>query len=188
LALERIRALPGVAAASMTCCIPLQGGLGLPFNIVGRTNEGPFTGGAGVTSPSRATSIRSRSRWSAAARSTIPTPLRPARHHHQRALAKQFWKDGADPLADQMLVAGGAMREFRRAVRQIVGIVADVRAGSIAQDPGPMMFVPIAQMPDTANAQIQGMTPMGWVIRTSADRERSRSRSRTSFARRRARP
>ena len=69
-----------------------------------------------------------------------------------------------------MLVAGGAMREFTgEPVRQIVGIVADVRAGSIAQDPGPMMFVPIAQMPDTANAQIQGMTPMGWVVRTSAD-------------------
>ena len=69
-----------------------------------------------------------------------------------------------------MLVAGGAMREFSgEPVRQIVGIVADVRAGSIAQDPGPMMFVPIAQMPDTANAQIQGMTPMGWVIRTSAE-------------------
>ncbi|HEX7236255.1 MAG TPA: ABC transporter permease, partial [Gammaproteobacteria bacterium] len=48
LALERIRGLPGVAAASMTCCVPLQGGLFLPFNIVGRTNEGPFTGGAGV--------------------------------------------------------------------------------------------------------------------------------------------
>jgi ABC-type antimicrobial peptide transport system permease subunit len=32
-----------------------------------------------------------------------------------------------------------------------------------------MMFVPIAQMPDTANAQIQGMTPMGWVVRTNAE-------------------
>ena len=69
-----------------------------------------------------------------------------------------------------MLVAGGAMREFQgEPVRQVIGIVADVRAGSIAQDPGPMMFVPIAQMPDTANAQIQGMGPMGWVIRTSAE-------------------
>src|SRR5688572_9722337 len=171
LALERIRALPGVAAASMTCCIPLQGGLGLPFNIVGRTNEGPFTGGAGVHyavagyfNTFEIKVVRGRAFNESDTASSPPVII------INEALAKQFWKDGADPLADQMLVAGGAMREFTgEPVRQIIGIVADVRAGSIAQDPGPMMFVPIAQMPDTANAQIQGMTPMGWVIRTSAD-------------------
>ena len=171
LALERIRALPGVAAASMTCCIPLQGGLGLPFNIVGRTNEGPFTGGAGVHfavagyfDTFEIKVVRGRAFNESDTASSPPVII------VNEALAKQFWKDGADPLADQMLVAGGAMREFTgEPVRQIIGIVADVRAGSIAQDPGPMMFVPIAQMPDTANAQIQGMTPMGWVVRTSAD-------------------
>ena len=48
LALERIRSIPGVAQATATCCVPLQGGYGLPFNIIGRTNEGPFTGSAGI--------------------------------------------------------------------------------------------------------------------------------------------
>ncbi|HWN38033.1 MAG TPA: ABC transporter permease [Gammaproteobacteria bacterium] len=171
LALERIRALPGVAAASMTCCIPLQGALGLPFNIVGRTNEGPFTGGAGVHfavagyfDTFEIKVVRGRAFNDSDTASSPPVII------INESFAKQFWKDGADPLADQMLVAGGAMREFQgEPVRQIVGIVADVRAGNIAQDPGPMMFVPIAQMPDTANAQIQGMTPMGWVIRTSAE-------------------
>jgi predicted permease len=171
LALERIRALPGVAAASMTCCIPLQGGLGLPFNIVGRTNEGPFTGGAGVHfavagyfDTFEIKVVRGRAFNESDTASSPPVII------INEALAKQFWKDGADPLADQMLVAGGAMREFTgEPVRQIIGIVADVRAGNIAQDPGPTMFVPIAQMPNTANAQIQGMTPMGWVIRTSAE-------------------
>src|SRR5690606_9753390 len=47
-ALDRIRAMPGVTAATATCCVPLQGGYGLPFDIVGRANEGPFTGGSGV--------------------------------------------------------------------------------------------------------------------------------------------
>ena len=46
--LERIRALPGVVAASATCCVPLQGGYGLPFNIVGKPPaQGPFTGNGG---------------------------------------------------------------------------------------------------------------------------------------------
>ena len=44
----RLRALPGVELASATCCIPLEGGYGLPFNIVGRPLEknAPVTGGA----------------------------------------------------------------------------------------------------------------------------------------------
>ena len=28
---ERLQAVPGVVAASATCCVPLQGGYGLPF-------------------------------------------------------------------------------------------------------------------------------------------------------------
>ena len=42
---ERLRAVPGVINASATCCVPLQGGYGLPFKIVGRKSDGPFDGG-----------------------------------------------------------------------------------------------------------------------------------------------
>src|SRR5262249_8451064 len=47
----RLRTIPGVVDASATCCVPLQGGYGLPFRIVGRPleadSQGPFHGGAG---------------------------------------------------------------------------------------------------------------------------------------------
>src|SRR6185503_10316827 len=46
-----LRTIPGVVGASATCCVPLQGGYGLPFRIVGRPlaadSRGPFHGGAG---------------------------------------------------------------------------------------------------------------------------------------------
>jgi len=43
---ERLGAIPGVERASATCCVPLQGGYGLPFVIAGRPLEnGPFHGG-----------------------------------------------------------------------------------------------------------------------------------------------
>jgi predicted permease len=170
LALERIRAIPGVATGSMTCCVPLQGGLGLPFNIIGRTNEGPFTGGSGVHfavpgyfETFEIPVVRGR------AFSVTDTASAPPVIMINEALAKQFWPD-SDPLADQMWVGGGRMRELtNEPVRQIIGIVGDVRAGSIAQNPGPMMFVPIAQMPESLNAQLQGMGPMGWVVRTDVE-------------------
>ena len=45
---ERLNAVPGVTATAAACCLPLQGGFGLPFNIVGRANgNNPNTGGAG---------------------------------------------------------------------------------------------------------------------------------------------
>ncbi len=45
---ERLRAVPGVTEASATCCIPLEGGFGLPFVIVGRPlSDGPYHGGGG---------------------------------------------------------------------------------------------------------------------------------------------
>jgi len=44
---ERVRSVPGVEAAGSTCCLPLEGGFGLPFLIVGRPADGPFHGGGG---------------------------------------------------------------------------------------------------------------------------------------------
>src|SRR4029077_13399149 len=34
--IERLRSVPGVEVASATCCVPLEGGYGLPFIIAGR--------------------------------------------------------------------------------------------------------------------------------------------------------
>ena len=172
LVLERIRQIPGVAAASMTCCVPLQGGYGLPFNVVGRTNEGPFTGNGGVhvSVPGffdtfEIPVVRGR------AFNDTDTATGPPVMIINQAMADQFWPNGGDPLADRILMGGGAanMKELAtEPVRQIIGVVGDIRNGSIAQDPGPIMYLPFAQMPDPLNALMQGSGPMGWVIRTSA--------------------
>ena len=46
---EQLKTLPGVVDVSATCCVPLTGGYGLPFIIVGRPVQGPgpFHGGGG---------------------------------------------------------------------------------------------------------------------------------------------
>jgi putative ABC transport system permease protein len=170
LALERIRQVPGVEAATMTCCVPLQGGYGLPFNIIGRTNEGPFTGGGGVHAAVpgyfdtfEIPVIRGRAFNETDTGSAPPVMI------VNQAMANQFWPNGGDPLADQILMGGGAanMRELAtEPVRQIIGIVGDVRNGSIANDPGPVMYLPQAQLPDGLNALMQSSGAMGWVVRT----------------------
>ncbi|HEX3985937.1 MAG TPA: ABC transporter permease [Acidobacteriaceae bacterium] len=37
---DRLNAIPGIEASAFTCCLPLEGGYGLPFNILGRPPEG----------------------------------------------------------------------------------------------------------------------------------------------------
>jgi len=59
------------------------------------------------------------------------------------------------------------MREFAtEQPRQIVGIVSDIRDGGLNSDPGPIMYVPQAQLPDAANALNVRITPIAWVVRT----------------------
>ncbi len=59
------------------------------------------------------------------------------------------------------------MKEFKdEPERQIVGVVGDVRDGSLNSDPGPTMYIPQAQVPDPVNALNVRISTMAWVVRT----------------------
>jgi putative ABC transport system permease protein len=168
---ERLRAVPGVETASATCCVPLQGGFGLPFLIVGRPlNDGPFHGGGTwmTISPGyfdvfripvkRGRSFNDRDTSSAAAVVII-----------NEAMARQYWRD-ADPLNDRLVIGRGVMREFAgERERQIIGIVGDTRDGGLNSEPGPAMYIPQAQVPDAVNALNVRISPIAWVVRTKAE-------------------
>ena len=168
---ERLKAVPGVVEASATCCVPLQGGYGLPFRIVGRPlaadSQGPYHGGAG---------------WATISPGyfeVFKIPVKRGRTFNDRdtaasakvviineAMAKQYWPN-ADPLADKLLIGQGVMREFAAETdRQIVGVVADTKAGGLDSDPQPQMWIPQAQVPDLANALNVSLTPIAWIVRT----------------------
>jgi predicted permease len=172
IALERIRSIAGVTAATATCCVPLQDDPNLPFNIVGRVNDqGPFTGGAGFV-------IGTSGYFE-----TLQIPVLRGRAFNDRdtaaappvaiinqAFAKEFWAEGADPLSDRILIGGAIMRELaEEPARQIIGIVGDVRANSLGSDPGPAMYVPQPQIPDAFNAFVVASVPMTWVVRTRGE-------------------
>jgi putative ABC transport system permease protein len=169
---DRLNALPGVELASATCCIPLQGGYGLPFTIVGRPlQDGPYHGGGSwyTVSPGYF--------------EVFKIPVKRGRTFTIRdqgpgqqvviineSMAKKYWKDGADPLNDRIVVGKGVMREFEsEQPRQIVGVVADSRDAGLNQDPDPTMFTPQTQMSDLANALNVRLSPVAWVIRTRGE-------------------
>src|SRR5262249_43516210 len=85
------------------------------------------------------------------------------------AMAKRFWKDG-DPLRDRITIGRGIGKALEDAtVRQIVGIVGDVRDRALANDPEPRMYVPQAQLPDTLGGQTLRIVPNAWAIRTQKE-------------------
>jgi putative ABC transport system permease protein len=164
----RLNALPGVEVASAACCVPLQGGYGLPFNIVGKpSGKGPWMGGGdwvtvspGYFAVFKIPVIRGRAFTEQDNAGGPPVVI------INEAMAKLYWKKG-DPLSDRLTIGRGVMKEFAAEPdRQIIGVVADSRDDGLNQDPQPKMFIPQGQVPDLANALNMRLSPTSWVIRT----------------------
>jgi predicted permease len=169
--LDKLRAIPGVEAATATCCVPLEGGYGLPFRIIGRPlDKGPFHGGGAwlTLSPGYFDVFKMKMKRGRAF-TDRDDALAPAVVIINEAMARQFWKD-KDPLADRIMIGGGIMKELAaERERQIIGVVNDVRDGGLNNDPQPHMYVPNAQVPDALNALNVRITPVAWVVRTTTD-------------------
>jgi len=168
---ERLRTVPGVEVASATCCVPLEGGYGLQFQIVGRPLEqGRFHGGGAwlTISPGYFDVFRipvKRGR----AFTDRDTAAGPPVVIINEAMARQFWKDG-DPLSERLIIGRGIMREFAtEPERQVIGIVGDVRGGGLNNEPGPTMYIPQGQVPDAVNALNMRISTMKWVVRTRTE-------------------
>jgi predicted permease len=169
---DRLTALPGVTDAAATCCLPLEGGFGLGFNIVGRPNgKNPITGGAGYDTVS----------WGYFNAFKIPL-LRGRMFTEQdngsapgvviinEALAKQFWPKGkGDPLKDRLEIGPGMGPNFKEQPRQIIGIVGDTRVRALDRQPDPMMYTPIAQMPDGMTALNSRIAPLMWIVHSQVE-------------------
>ncbi len=170
--LERIRALPGVVAATAACCVPLENGFALPFNVAGGRSPG-FGGTAGWADIApgyfevfKIPVKRGRSFTDGDNAAAPPVAL------INEAMAKQYWPD-SDPLRDRILLGRGMMKQLKNEpARQIIGIVGSVRDGGLGVDPRPTVYVPQAQIPDALNTLSMGTTPIAWVVRTRTDPRR----------------
>ncbi|HVU48862.1 MAG TPA: ABC transporter permease [Terracidiphilus sp.] len=167
---DRLLAIPGVADVGVTNCLPMAGGFGMTFNIVGRPKtDTPFTGGAGFYSTS----------WSYF--NTLKIPLQRGRTFTKQddaaaprvvvineAMARRYWPN-ADPLKDKIIIGAGAGPAFAEGPRQVIGIVGDTHDGGPGREPFPIMYIPLAQMPDLETALNSRVAPLWWIIRTEPD-------------------
>jgi predicted permease len=164
---RRVESLPGVASFASTCCLPLQGGFGLPFIIEGRPlTERPYHGGGSwrTISPGyfdvfRIPLLRGRlftDRDDAAAGRVVVI---------NEGLAKQYWPNG-DAVGQRILIGKGVGPEFAEPAREIIGVVGDVRNQGLGSNPDPIMYIPVAQVNDGVNALNNKIIPLTLLVRT----------------------
>ncbi len=167
---ERLGALPGVTNAAAASALPLDGGFGLPFDIVGRPKGNNLFTGLGSYLPVS---------WNYF--NAFKVPLLRGRMFTERdngsapgvviineALAKQYWPH-SDPLKDQLLIGAATGPEFAEPARQIIGIVGDMRTYALGAPPATGMYTPLAQIPDGMTALDSRVSPLYWIIRTKVE-------------------
>ncbi len=164
---RRVESLPGVAAAALTCCLPLEGGYGLPFSIEGQTpKEASETPGAGWVSTSpgyfevlRMPVVQGRA-FTDQDGGTAPRVV-----IVNETLAKKFFPKG-DALNSRITIGKDVGPEFEEPPREIVGIVGDVHDSALSEPPFPIMYVPIAQVNDGVLALNNRIGAAQWIART----------------------
>jgi len=159
--------IPGVSAVAATCALPLEPGLTLPFTILKNDQSmvGRYHGAATWRSVSpgffdvfRIRLLRGRLFTDADNQQAAGVVL------VNRAMLKKYWQEvDANPIGDFVAIGKSMGAGLEDAPRQIVGVVADVRDAGL--DLEPMMYVPIAQLPDGMNARNNRIMPIVWAIR-----------------------
>ena len=168
-AVKKIESVPGVIAAANVPFLPLEGGFGLGFDVVGR----PLP--AGETSTGGAS-------WMYVSRDyfkALGIPLRRGRLFTgqdtaksgpvviiNEAFAKKYWPKG-DPLGQRIVIGRDMGPEFTDPPREVIGVIADVKEGGLENPAPEVMYVPLPQLLDSFMKLNNLIIPMTWVVRTA---------------------
>jgi len=156
--LAEVRALPGVESAAYVTGLPmrLRGGI-FPVAIAGEARVADATNSVGLRAVTpqyfTALDIPLREGRDVGERDTRRTPLVAV---VSRSFAQRYWPDRS-PIGMRFTVAGEE--------RSIVGVVGDVRTRGLERQSEPQVYIPSAQMADSA---IMFYAPKDLVVRSGS--------------------
>jgi putative ABC transport system permease protein len=165
---ERVEALPGVSAAASVITVPTEPGPDLTFEIEGRQTA------AGTVSGDELWRCASPHFFQAL---NVPllqgrtftdsdAPGAPGVMIVNEAFARKYWPK-QNPLGQRITIGKTLGPAFADITREIVGVVGNVRERGVRRDAPPIMYVPVAQVPDALTALGTKILPFYWVVRTS---------------------
>jgi predicted permease len=168
---RRIESVPGVIAAANVPFLPLEGGFGLGFDIVGRPLQPGERSTGGATwmyvSPEyfRALEIPLRRGRLFSERDAVNAP--PVMIINE-AFARKFWPKG-DPLGQRIAIGKGMGPDFAEAAREVVGVIGDVKEGGLGNPAPEVMYIPLGQLKDSFMGLNNKIIPMSWVVKTAVE-------------------
>jgi len=169
-ATHRIESLPGVEAAAAVIMLPVQGGVDLPFTIVGKPPaQGQYEDDEQWRSVSphyfaafKIPLIRGRViQENDFANSTRVVVI-------NEKMAKQFWPKG-DAIGKEIEIGKGLGPQFDEPPRQIVGIVGNVRENGLNRGEVGVMYIPESQVTEGMTTLAASAVPLAWAVRTRGE-------------------
>jgi predicted permease len=84
------------------------------------------------------------------------------------AMARQFWPKG-NPVGQRIILFKGFGPQYEEPPRKVIGVVADIRDHALGGNPEPLVYEPVAQLPDGLTTEQNAFWPMIWAVRTKAE-------------------
>lgn len=161
--LERIGHLPGVDSAAVTNVLPLQAQFNMPVSFPGRTD--PVSTQLRVVTPEyfqvmKIPVVKGRAFSDNDLAGTQPAII------VNESFARRFLSS-VDPFTQTVTVG----RNLNDSPRSIVAIVGDVKQFGLDKDSPPMVYVPLAQVPDQVLAVVRRFTTTYVAVRTTGPQQ-----------------
>jgi predicted permease len=165
----RLEAIPGVASAASVSSLPTQLVGDLPFDIIGRGSDRKDATGEekyiAITNhyfdALRVPVLSGRAFASSDSHTSAPVLI------VNQQLARTYFK-GENPIGQHIHIGAIMGPGFEDPVREIVGVVGDIKqAGLDVATPG-IMYLPPAQIPDQMTTMGNGLLGTSWVVSTKS--------------------
>ena len=168
---ERLGALPGVRAATVTQSLPLELGVNMCYTIDGQYVPGSEKGvgdseyraaGPGYFDAFQIPLRRGRLFTAQDRRGTLPVAI------INEAAAKKYWP-GQDPIGRRITIGQPFVPDLADpTAREIVGIVGDVHETGLNTRVPNVVYVPVSQQNDAMTALAIRLLPVAIVLRSDA--------------------
>lgn len=166
----QIDAVPGVLSSGAAISLPTQLTPDLPFDIIGRASNRKDASGNGEYIPVTAgfletleiPVIEGRAFTDADSHGSAPVVI------VNRELARTYFPD-QNPIGQHLLIGKLMGSGFEDPVREIVGVVGDVRQDGLDQPAPGIMYLPAAQIPDLETRMTNGLVGESWAVRTRSE-------------------
>jgi predicted permease len=166
---SRLKQVPGVIAAATTWTLPVENAFSSNFIIDGRPlTRGIVHGGMLMrpvspefTAVFRIPILRGRffTDWDTSGGSVAVI---------SQSMAKKYWPHG-NPIGERITIDKYLGPDFAWPLREIVGVVGDVRDLAMNKEPMPIVYIPQDQVPNGMTRIDAGVLPLTWAIRTSVE-------------------